>query len=287
MLMDAILAGHRSHGAAPAVNRAGVSHHVGMATTPTASSGRPVPEPTDAVARLIELWATSDQVVVLTGAGISTDSGIADFRGPNGVWTKDPAAADLFEIHAYLTDPDIRRRAWAGRRSHPAWTAEPNAGHRALADLEAAGRCSTVLTQNIDGLHQRAGSRAVLELHGTLWQVGCLTCKQRWPTPEVLVWAGDDPHCPTCGGILKTATVSFGQALDPVVLDRAVDAAAEADLLVAIGTSLQVNPVAGLAGIADRLAIVNAQPTPYDNVADVLVGASISTVLTAVRDALT
>lgn len=238
------------------------------------------------MSRLIELWGSSEHVVVLTGAGISTDSGIADFRGPNGVWTRDPAAADLFDIHAYLRDPDIRRRAWAGRRTHPAWTAQPNAGHRALAALQSTGHCTTLLTQNIDGLHQRAGSTDVLELHGTLWQVGCLTCKQRWPTPEVLAWAGEDPRCPTCGGILKTATVSFGQALDPVVLDRAVDAAMGADLLVAIGTSLQVNPVAGLAGFADRLAIVNAQPTPYDDLAEVLVDESISHILTGVAEAL-
>ncbi len=232
---------------------------------------------------LVDLWQESARVAVLTGAGISTDSGIADFRGPNGLWTRDPAAQAMFDIGTYMRDPEVRRLAWANRRENPAWTAEPNGGHLALAGLQASGRVDTLMTQNIDGLHQRAGSTGVLELHGSIWEVTCLSCGGRWPTPEVLARPEPDPPCLLCGGILKTATISFGQALDPAVLDAAFAAADEADLLVAIGTSLQVNPVAGLAGIAGTLAIVNAEPTPYDDDADVVVRASISDVLAEVH----
>jgi NAD-dependent deacetylase len=235
---------------------------------------------------LADLWRGSRRVAVLTGAGISTDSGISDFRGPNGLWTRNPSAQAMFDIHTYMRDPQIRRQAWANRRENPAWTAEPNRGHHALAELQRSGHLGTLMTQNIDGLHQRAGSLGVLELHGTLWEVACMSCGGRWPTPEVLARPEPDPPCVLCGGILKTATVSFGQSLDPEVLDAAFTAAAEADLLVAIGTSLQVNPVAGLAGVARRLAIVNAEPTPYDDDAEVVVRDSISDVLDGVRRSL-
>jgi NAD-dependent deacetylase len=228
---------------------------------------------------LAGLWAQAGSVAVLTGAGISTDSGIQDFRGPNGLWTRNPGAQAMFDIGSYLRDPEVRRRAWANRRSNPAWTAEPNRGHVSLAALQRAGRLQTLMTQNIDGLHQRAGSTGVLELHGTIWRVACLSCGESWPTPEILERPDDDPACTECGGILKTATISFGQALDAAVLDAAVEAARSADLLVAVGTSLQVNPVAGLAGLAGTLAIVNAEETPYDDDAEVVVRASISDVL--------
>lgn len=238
------------------------------------------------VTRLAAQWRDAGTVAVLTGAGISTDSGILDFRGPNGLWTRNPAAQAMFDIDSYRRDPEVRRRAWANRRGNPALTAEPNPGHRALAELQSAGRVTTLMTQNIDGLHQRAGSVGVLELHGTMWEVVCLTCDARWPTPEVLAWDADDPACPKCGGILKTATVSFGQSLDPAVLAAAWEAAVGADLLVAVGTSLQVNPVAGLAGVARSLAIVNAEPTPYDDEADVIVREPISEALQRIRTAL-
>lgn len=236
---------------------------------------------------LAELWGASSRVAVLSGAGISTDSGISDFRGPNGLWTRNPAAQAMFDITTYLRDADVRRMAWANRRENPAWTAEPNRGHRALAELQRAGRLDTLMTQNIDGLHQRAGSTGVLELHGTIWEVACMSCGGRWPTPEVLARPEPDPPCLLCGGILKTATISFGQALDPTVLDAAFQAAEDAELLVAIGTSLQVNPVAGLAAVAPTLAIVNAEPTPYDEDAVVVVRESISDVLEEVRRSLT
>jgi NAD-dependent deacetylase len=236
---------------------------------------------------LAELWRTSPHVVVLTGAGVSTDSGISDFRGPNGLWTRNPGAQAMFDITTYMRDPEVRRRAWANRRENPAWTAEPNRGHLALAALQRTGHLDTLMTQNIDGLHQRAGSIGVLELHGTIWEVACMSCGGRWPTLEVLARPEPDPPCVLCGGILKTATIAFGQSLDPDVLDAAFAAADEADLLVAIGTSLQVNPVAGLAGVARTLAIVNAEPTPYDDAAEVVVRDSISDVLDEVRRSLT
>ncbi|HEX2313029.1 MAG TPA: NAD-dependent deacylase [Thermomonospora sp.] len=221
--------------------------------------------------------AEARSVTVLTGAGISTDSGIPDFRGPRGVWTRDPAAAALSHIDSYVADPEVRRRAWQGRREHPAWTAEPNAAHRALVDLERAGRLRAVVTQNIDGLHQRAGSSpgVVIEIHGTLREAECLACGLRTPMPEVLarVAAGEaDPPCAECGGIQKSATISFGQPLRPEVLEAAVRAARTCDLFLAVGTSLTVQPAAGLcleaAAHGARLVILNAQPTPYDDLAD-------------------
>jgi NAD-dependent deacetylase len=229
-------------------------------------------------------------VAVLTGAGISTDSGIPDFRGPQGIWTKDPASQRMSTLSAYVSDPELRVRSWQNRRAHSAWTAEPNAGHRALVELERSGKLSAILTQNIDGLHQKAGSSPglVLELHGTLWEAECLSCLERRPMAEVLdrVDAGEcDPPCVTCGGILKSATISFGQALDPVVLQRAFEAASSCDLFLAIGSSLTVQPAAGTCGLAvqsgARLVIVNAEPTPYDEYADAVLQAPIADVLPA------
>ncbi len=216
------------------------------------------------------------RVTVLTGAGISTDSGIPDYRGPRGVWTRDPAAARLVSLDAYVADPDVRRRAWASRRAHAVWSARPNAGHRALVELERAGRLVALLTQNIDELHQRAGSDpdVVVELHGTIWQVQCLACCRRTPMAEELdrvTEEAPDPACRSCGGILKSATISFGQPLVPAVIDRASRAAAGCDLFLAVGTSLTVAPAAALCGVAlaagARLVVVNAQPTPYDELA--------------------
>ena len=230
----------------------------------------------------------ASHVVVLTGAGISTESGIPDFRGPQGVWTKNPKAERLSNIHYYMADPEVRRLAWQSRLEHPAWTATPNAGHRALVELERRGRLHALVTQNIDGLHQRAGSapERVIEVHGTVHEVMCMGCGRRDPMQDALerVRAGeDDPPCLACGGILKSATISFGQALIPEVIERAVRAAGEADVLVAVGTSLQVYPVAGLVPLAKssgaRVVIVNAEPTPLDHLADALVKAAIGEAL--------
>jgi len=242
--------------------------------------------------RTVAGWvAEATAVTVLTGAGISTESGIPDFRGPRGLWTLNPAAQRMSDIRAYVSDPEVRVAAWAGRRDHPAWSAEPNAGHRALVDLERSGRLRALLTQNIDGLHQKAGSGGispVVELHGTMHEVECLSCGDRTPTPEVLrrVDAGEpDPPCLLCGGILKTATISFGQDLRWDVLAAAESAARDADLLLAVGTSLTVHPAAGLAGIpletGARLVVVNAEPTPYDVVAHAVLREPIGEVLPA------
>src|SRR4051812_1195995 len=190
----------------------------------------PDPNPDDEVVRTVRGWLTgASRLTVLTGAGISTDSGIPDYRGPQGLWRRDPSAARGLISGRYREDEELRRRAWANRAAHAAWTAEPNAGHRALAEQERAGRLRALITQNIDGLHQRAGSRAVIELHGTLLSAVCLDCGARTTMAEQLdrVRGGDpDPRCQVCGGLIGSATVGFGQLLDPAVLAAARAAAA-------------------------------------------------------------
>jgi NAD-dependent deacetylase len=246
------------------------------------------------LAHLIELvtsWIHSaKRIVALTGAGISTESGVPDFRGPQGLWTTNPKAERLSNIHYYMSDPEVRRLAWQQRLSHPAWHAVPNAGHRALADLERAGKLHALITQNIDGLHQKAGSspEKVIEVHGTVHRVVCMSCERLLPMQDVLarVRAGEeDPACEACGGILKSATISFGQQLVPTVIDRAMRAAGEADLFLAIGSTLQVYPIAGAvprAKAADaRIVIVNAEPTPFDDIADAVIRERIGDVLPA------
>ncbi|HEX4235733.1 MAG TPA: Sir2 family NAD-dependent protein deacetylase [Caldimonas sp.] len=239
----------------------------------------------DDVRRRIEAAA---RVVVLTGAGISTESGIPDFRGPRGVWTRNPAAEKQSTIQHYLAEVDVRKAAWRARVDSPAWTAAPNAGHRALVTLERRGKLHALVTQNIDELHQRAGSspEKVVEVHGSMRRVMCWECGRRAPMEEALarVRAGeDDPPCPDCGGIQKSDTISFGQSLVAAVIDRALRVAREADLLLAIGTTLQVQPVAGMvpiaAGAGAGIVIVNDQATAMDALADVVVRAPIGEVL--------
>ena len=190
-----------------------------------------------------------------------------------------------------MSDPEVRRLAWQQRTNHPAWHAEPNAGHRALADLERKGKLHALITQNIDGLHQKAGNSPakVIEVHGTVREFVCMSCGTRGPMPVVLerVRAGeDDPPCRDCGGILKSATISFGQQLVPEVIDRAMQAAGEADLLLAIGSTLQVYPVAAAVPRAKaagaRIVIVNAEPTHFDDIADVVIQQRIGDVLPAI-----
>jgi len=227
-------------------------------------------------------------IVALTGAGISTESGIPDFRGPQGVWTRDPKAERLSNIHHYMTDPEVRKLSWRGRLEHPAWRAQPNGGHRALVALERRGTLRALVTQNIDGLHQLAGHSPskIVEVHGTMRDVMCMACGWRGPAGPVLerVRAGEaDPACAACGGILKSATISFGQPLVPEVIEAAIRAAEEADLLLAIGTSLQVYPVASLVPLAKsagaRVVIVNAEPTPFDQIADAVIRSPIGDAL--------
>ncbi|WP_112240273.1 SIR2 family NAD-dependent protein deacylase [Kribbella monticola] len=237
-----------------------------------------------------ELVAKAERIAVLTGAGISTASGIPDFRGPQGLWTKNPAASVMFDIDEYVASPAVRVEAWKFRLAAPMWTAEPNPGHLALVELEKQGRLTGIATQNIDGLHQKAGSSPALvhELHGTVRFVDCLSCARRMPMDEVLprLSAGDeDPACEICGGILKSATVSFGQSLDEQVLEAAVAATQSADLFLAIGTSLQVYPAAGLCDLALQsgtpLVILNATPTPYAEEATATLTTPIETTLPA------
>jgi NAD-dependent protein deacetylase/lipoamidase len=237
------------------------------------------------------------RVVVLTGAGISTDSGIPDFRGPNGVWTKDPEAEKASNIDYYVSDPDVRRRAWQNRLTSPIWDAEPNAGHLALVELERTDRLDTLVTQNIDGLHQKAGHspERIIEIHGTTRDIVCLRCGDRQPAAPVhaRVRAGElDPVCraishngSACGGILKSATISFGQSLVEEDLRRAETAAESCDVLLAVGSTLGVYPAAGMVPIAVRtgsvVVIVNGEPTELDRLADVVVLGSISEILPA------
>jgi len=237
-------------------------------------------------------WIDSAQrIVVLTGAGISTESGIPDFRGPNGVWTRNPAAEKLSTLQNYLADPEIRKASWRSRLDHPAFTAQPNRGHLALARLERRGKLHALITQNIDGLHARAGNspQRIVEVHGNVHAVVCFGCGWKGPMLAVLdrVRAGEeDPHCTRCEGILKSDTISFGQALVPEVIDRAMRVAEETDLMLAVGSTLQVYPVAHAVPIAKsngaRLVIVNNQPTQFDALADAVVREPIGQVLPAI-----
>ena len=243
---------------------------------------------TDDMTRAKALVAGAGRIVVLTGAGISTDSGIPDFRGPQGVWTKDPAAQRNSHITEYVAHAEVRRRVWQARLASPAWTAVPNPGHLAVVDLERQGRLHLVATQNIDGLHQRAGNdpALIVELHGTMREAMCLDCGDRGPMEPVLdrLRAGEeDPDCRRCGGVLKSATISFGQSLVMEDLARAHRAVLECDLLLAVGSTLTVSPACDLvpvaAGAGAAVVIVNAQPTPYDGIAGAVVRAPISDVL--------
>ena len=228
------------------------------------------------------------RIVVLTGAGISTESGIPDFRGPQGVWTRNPGAEKMATLSHYVSDPEVRRRAWRSRLDSPAWKAEPNAGHRALVALEQTGRLHTLITQNVDGLHQAAGASAerVVEIHGTIREVTCLDCGERAPMERALarVRAGEeDPACRSCGGILKSATISFGQSLVARDLQRAETAAQGCDLLLAVGSTLSVFPIAGVVPVAKRagarIVIVNAEPTEMDALADAVIRGPIGRIL--------
>ena len=243
----------------------------------------------DQLIATVRAWiADAERIVVLTGAGISTDSGIPDFRGPQGVWTKNPGAEKMATLQHYMADREVRVRAWRSRAETFARERDPNAGHRALVDLERRGTLHALITQNVDGLHRLAGSSAdkIVEIHGTIREVVCMECGERAPMERALarVEAGEeDPPCRTCGGILKSATISFGQALVPEDLMRAQMAASECDLLLAIGSTLSVYPIAGVVPVAKRagarVVILNAEPTEMDEIADAVLRGSISDIL--------
>jgi NAD-dependent deacetylase len=233
----------------------------------------------------------AERVVVLTGAGISTDSGIPDFRGPHGIWTKDPAAEKAAHLSVYMADPEVRKRGWQSRLAWTERRAEPNAGHLALVELQRRGKLRMLVTQNIDGLHLAAGidPDLLVEIHGTMREVTCMSCGERAPMERALdrVRAGEqDPPCRTCGGILKSATISFGQNLVAEDLRRAERAAVDADVILAVGSTLGVYPAAALVPIAKQsgahVVIVNAEPTEMDDIADVVLRGSISEILPAI-----
>ncbi len=236
------------------------------------------------------LVADARRIVVLTGAGVSTESGIPDYRGPQGVWTTNPKAEQLSTIAPYLTDPEVRQLAWQMRREHAVWRREPNTSHLALVDLEAQGRLSLLVTQNVDGLHAKARTSAehLVEIHGSLRHTQCVACDERRPIDEAMqrVEEGNpDPSCRSCGGILKPTVVFFGEGLDEHDLAKAVRSSADADLFLAAGTSLQVHPAAGLPALAKEhgaaLIIANDEPTPLDHLADEVVRGRLGEVLPA------
>ena len=247
-------------------------------------TSQPVTDPA-----VVKAWLnTADRVVALVGAGISTDSGIPDFRGPKGLWTLNPKSERMSDISYYVNDAEVRALAWQSRLEHPAWTAQPNAGHLALVELENRGRLAAIITQNIDGLQQLAGSdpAKVIEVHGTVREVVCLSCSYGAPMQVALdrVKAGEtDPRCPACGGILKSATISFGQSLVPEVIDRAFAEAAECDLMLCVGSTLTVYPVAMLpetaTGSGARVVTINGEETAYDTNADAVLRGDITEIL--------
>ncbi|NYH54604.1 NAD-dependent deacetylase [Nocardiopsis arvandica] len=265
-----------------------------MASTTTDSASFVDPEDFE---RAADLLVSAERVTVLTGAGVSTDSGIPDFRGPQGVWTTDPGAQALSDIDTYMGDVDVRREVWTQRRAHRMWRARPNAAHRAFAELEATGRLRALVTQNVDGLHQSGGVTGdrVVEVHGTLLRVVCMACGLRTPSDKVLARLDEesDPRCVECGGIQKSDTISFGQRLDADVVEEATRAARECDVFLAVGTSLTVHPVAGLCDVAmmsgASLVVVNAEPTPYDDFAAVVlrdpIGKAVPALVERVRAA--
>ncbi len=232
----------------------------------------------------------AERVVVFSGAGISTDSGIPDFRGPNGVWTKNPAAEKASNLQNYLADPELRELAWQNRLTTPAWTAEPNRGHAALVELERRGQLHALVTQNIDGLHQKAGNdpSKVVEVHGTVWFTRCWGCSDQRSMEQSLerVRAGErDPACLECGGILKSDTISFGQSLVPEVIDRAMQVSDECDVMLAVGSTLSVFPAANCVPRAKaagaHVIIVNGEETAMDRYADHLLVGEIGDFLPA------
>ena len=242
------------------------------------------------VTRLAELLRERQPCVVLTGAGISTESGIPDFRSPSGIW----AAYDPMEyatIEAFRRDP-VKVWEFYALRFEVLTRAEPNAGHLALAELERGGLVQAIVTQNIDGLHGRAGSENVIEVHGSIRTASCLECGERVSLEAVVAALRDRPAppCPACGAILKPDVVMFGELLPVAAMERATELARQAGLLLVVGSSLEVYPVAGLpeetVPAGGALAIVNRGPTPFDRLADVRIDGGAGETLDAVTTLL-
>jgi NAD-dependent deacetylase len=232
-----------------------------------------------------DLIAGAERLVILTGAGISTDSGIQDFRGPNGLWTKNPEAEKRANLHHYVNDREVRVSSWRARLDSPLFRAEPNIGHLAIAERAKRHGLHALITQNVDGLHQAAGLDPwkVIEVHGTVHEWRCLECETGGPIQDALdrVRGGeDDPPCPSCGGIIKTATISFGQSLVPEVIERAFQVSSECDVLLCVGTTLGVYPAAGCVPEAKRrgarIVILNSHATEMDDLADDIVRGPIA-----------
>jgi len=238
------------------------------------------------VAELAALLRERQPCLVLTGAGVSTESGIPDFRSPSGIW----AEVDPFEvasIQAFRRDPE---RVWAfyRRRIHLLLDAEPNPGHHALAELERRGLVQAIVTQNIDTLHARAGSRDVVEVHGSIRRAVCLQCLWSEPAERVLAQLEERavPLCPHCGEVLKPGVTMFGELLPPEAMERAVELARGAALVLVVGSSLEVWPAAGLPLEARAFAIVNRGPTALDDRALVKIDAGAGETLSAMVEAL-
>jgi len=247
----------------------------------------------DPVASAAARLAGASRIVVFTGAGVSTDSGIPDFRSPDGIWRRyDPRQ---FTYQRYVSDPEARRQSWRLRREFQSMRPEPNAAHLACVRLAEAGRLEGVVTQNIDGLHRDAGldRELICELHGNGRWVACLTCGDRLPMSAAVarVDAGEeDPACQRCGGILKATTVSFGQSLPAAAWARAEAMVSNCDAFLAVGSSLVVYPAARLPELASEngttLLILNREPTPLDPLADVTMRGECGVLLPGLVDAL-
>lgn len=236
-------------------------------------------------------WMKEGQrIVVFTGAGISTDSGIPDFRGPDGLWTRNPLAEKMSTLSYYLNDPEVRKVAWEGRVRLFNGTAQPNEGHRALVSIQDAGKLAAVITQNVDGLHQDSGidPAHVVEVHGTVKFARCWQCNDRRPMSYFIerVIAGEqDPHCELCGGVVKSDAILFEQALVPEVIDRAFAEAERCDVLLAVGSTLAVGPanqvVARAKASGAKVVIVNGDSTQMDIYAHAILRGKISPILRA------
>ncbi len=247
-----------------------------------------VHDDTNSVDRVEVLLAAARRITVLTGAGISTASGIPDFRGPNGLWTRDPDSQRAATLSHYLGDEALRQRAWQNRARWIGNDPQPNDGHRALVRLQERGQLRGVVTQNVDGLHQRSGiePQLVHEVHGNLHRSRCWECGDRREMTEAIdrVLAGDpDPRCLLCGGILKSDTILFEEPLVPHVIEAAYAASQNCDVFIAIGSTLGVYPAAYCVPRAKeagaRIVIVNGSTTEMDALADEFVTGDINTVL--------